>query len=165
MKQITSLVLISALALALLAGRVHAQINSPPPTLGGQKSYHLYSVPGVIAGVGGLGTFFACTNVTSGTIRVGVELFGPGGGAAFDDPDATSLEINPGGTLIFGTGGAAGIAIDSNLGGAASKASARILATKSSGIICSAFIADASNEPTTSMVKLTVVKNKTQKGE
>jgi len=164
MKQISSVILVAALAMALVAGNARAQINSTPPALQGQKSFHLYSVPGVIAN-GPLSTFFACTNVTSASIRVGVELFGPPGGAAFNDPSAASLDIPPGGTFIFGTGGAVGISVDSTLGGYVSKGSARILATESKGIICSAFLADPGNAPPTSMADLTIVKKTKQKGE
>ena len=63
----------------------------------GQPSFHLYSVPGVIDGV--VQTLFACTNTTSANIRVGVELFGAAGGAAANDPSASSLDILPGATI------------------------------------------------------------------
>lgn len=68
-------------------GRAHAQFfYSPPPPLMGQPSYHLYSVPGVISQTDGLETFFSCSNTTDSSIRVGVEVFGPPGGAATNDP-------------------------------------------------------------------------------
>ena len=115
---------------------------------------------------GGYATLFSCTNTTSGTIRVGIEIFGDPGGGAVNDASATSLDINAGGTLRFWTNPAAGFGYSGDLGsGPVNAASARILATKRSGIICSAFLADALNDPPTSMVKLTVVKKKTQKGE
>jgi hypothetical protein len=166
MKQVSSLVLISALAVAPLAGSAHAQLFSdPPPPLMGQPSYHLYSVPGVID-IGGLATFFSCSNTTDANIRVGVEVFAPGGGAAINDPSATSLDLSPGATRIFGTGAAVGILVDSNLGaGLISKGLARILATESKGIICSSFLADTGNAPPTSMADLTVVKKTKQKGD
>src|SRR5437870_13367610 len=72
------LAVVTTLALACIAAGAHAQLDSPPPPLQGQPSFHLYSVPGVIA-FGGLGTFFPCTNTTGAAIRVGVELFGPRG--------------------------------------------------------------------------------------
>lgn len=150
--------------LLTLAPAAHAQINGPTPPLMGQASFHLYTVPGAIAG-GGLDTFFACTNTTSANIRVGVELFGPPGGAAFNDPSATSLDFQPGGTHIFGTSAAVGISVTSDLGGGFSKGSARILATAKRGIICTAFLADSGNAPPTSMTTLTIVKKRTQKGD
>ena len=142
-----------------------AQINSPPPALQGQPSFHLWSVPGVVSG-GGLATFFACTNTMDDAIRVGVEVFNFAGGAAANDPSATSLNVAAGGTVLFGTGGAVGLSVSGTLGpGAISKGSARVLATKGSGIICSAFLADPGNAPPTSMTYLTVVKKTKQKGE
>lgn len=147
-----------------LPGRAQAQINSPPPALMGQLSFHLYSVPGVIRSAG-LATFFACTNTTSAAIRVGVEVFGPPGGAAANDPSATSLNVAAGGTVLFGSG-AAGLSVSSDLAtGSISKGSARVLATARSGIICSAFIADIGNAPPTSMASLSVVKQTTQAGD
>src|SRR5438477_8258339 len=95
-------VLLVPLALAV-ATAAHAQINSPPPALQGQASFHLWSVPGVIGG-GGLETFFACTNTTDDPIRVGVEVFNFAGGAAANDTSATSLDVAAGGTVLFGTG-------------------------------------------------------------
>src|SRR5438132_14043147 len=93
-----------ALAIATVA---QAQIDSPPPALQGQASFHLWSVPGVIS-VGGLATFFPCTNTTGAPIRVGIEVFGDSGGAAVNDPSATSLDIPAGGNVRFATGGAVG---------------------------------------------------------
>ena len=53
--------------------------DSPLPVLGA-TTLHLYSVPGVIDG-GGLATYFACPSTDTAAMRVGVELFGPAGGA------------------------------------------------------------------------------------
>ena len=160
------LVVVTALALAWTVDVAHAQFfYSPPPPLMGQPSFHLYSVPGATT-EGGLGTFFACTNTTSATIRVGVEIFLEVGGGATNDPSATSLDISAGGTRLFGTDGAVWVTVDSPLGsGPFSKGSARILATAKTGIICSAFLADRLNSTPTSMVKLTVVKTTKQKGD
>src|SRR5438093_10673772 len=113
MRQVRVIVL--AIVLACVATAVQAQIDSPPPALQGQPSFHLYSVPGVIR-IGGLGTFFACTNTTDAAIRVGIEVFGPAGGAAANDPSATSLNVAAGATVLFGTGGAVGLSVSGNLG-------------------------------------------------
>jgi hypothetical protein len=165
MKKHVSVALVSMFAMALVAGNAHAQINSTPPALQGQPSFHLYSVPDVSAG-GGMETFFGCTNTTSANIRVGIEVFDFAGGAAMNDASATSLDFYPGGSWRFGTNEAFGIATQSQLGvPVVSVGSARILATKKSGIICNAFLGDSVNFPPTSMVKLTVVKKKTQKGD
>src|SRR5438128_2422839 len=163
MRQVRVIVL--AIVLACVATAVQAQIDSPPPTLQGQPSFHLWSVPGVIR-AGGLETFFPCTNTTGAPIRVGIEVFGAFGGAAFNDPSATSLDVVAGGTVLFGTGGAVGLGVSGTLGaGPMSKGSARVLATAKSGIICSAFLADAGNAPPTSMTALMVVKKTKQKGD
>ena len=157
-------VLVAIVTVLAVATAVQAQIDSPPPTLQGQASFHLWSVPGVIR-TGGLGTFFACTNTTDNPIRVGVELFGPGGGAAANDPSATSLNVAASATVLFGASAAVGLSVDSSLGFLASKGSARVLATAKSGIICSAFLADPGNAPPASMTTLMVVNKTTQKGD
>lgn len=138
--------------------------DSPLPVLlVGQKTYHLYSVPGTIPGNGGLGTFFSCTSTDTTTMQVGVELFGPAGGAAVNDPVASSLSVAPGATVMFGTATAVGISISSDLaGGPGSKGSARILAT-SKKLACTAFIADRLNAPPTSMTYLTIIAKTKQK--
>ena len=156
--------LLSAVVAVAVATAAQAQIDSPPPALQGQPSFHLYSVPGVIASFG-LGTFFPCTNTTGAAIRVGVELFGPGGGAAANDASATSLDVGPSATVLFGTGSAVGLSVSSSLGGFGSKGSARILATAKKGIICGAFLADTGNAPPTSMTTLMVVAKTKQKGD
>ena len=148
---------------ALLATPAHAQINSPPPLLMGQASFHLYSVPFVDTGANR--PFFLCTNTTNAAIRVGVEGFFAFGGPAINDASAISLSVSPGGTVLFGSG-AVGLSIDSNLGfGFVSKGSARILATESKGIVCTAFVADVSNDPPTSMMQLNIVAKTKQKGD
>lgn len=92
-----------------------AQINSPPPALMGQPSYHLYTVTGARDSLG-IGTFFSCTNTSSPPIRVGIELFAGWLGLLANDASATSIEVAPGGTYFFGTGPAIGIPGASDLG-------------------------------------------------
>ena len=70
------------LALAALLTRtvlcVAGIADSPLPVLTvGVDTLHLYSVPGVIGGAGGLSTFFSCTSTDTAPMQVGVELFGP----------------------------------------------------------------------------------------
>ena len=158
----------AALTLALLASSrpVGAGIaDSPLPVLvAGETTLHLYSVTGLISGVGGLGTFFSCTSTDTASMQVGVEVFFAPGGAPANDAVATSLAVAPGATVIFGTSAAVRIVIYSNLGaGILSQGSARILAT-SRKLICTAYIADASNAPPASSWHLNVIKKKTQKG-
>ncbi len=140
--------------------------DSPLPVLvAGQTTQFLYSVPGVISS-GGLGTYFSCTSVDTAPIQVCVEIFGFAGGAAIsNDCSLTSLSVPPGGTEIFGTISPAGISIQSNLApGAVSRGSARILAT-SKKLVCTAFIADVSSAPPTSMAELAIIAKLKQKAE
>jgi len=117
-----------------------------PVILPGSTTLHLYSVPGVIGGGGGVSTFFSCTSTDTVPIQVGVEVFGSLGGGAANDAVTTSLSVVPGATVIFGTQSAAWISINSNLGAPVSRGSARILAT-SKKLACTAFIADNANAP------------------
>jgi hypothetical protein len=152
-----------ALVIALaVAAPTFAQINSSPPPLMGERSHHLYSVPFAITGANR--PYFLCTNTTDQAIRVGVEGFAAPGGFAINDASATSLSVPPSGTVLFGSA-AVGLSVDSNPGIFASKGSARVLATASKGIICTAFLADTGNDPPTSMVQLNIVKKTKQNGD
>ena len=163
MSRIACTLVTAILALAVATG-AQAQIDSPPPALMGQPSLHIYSVPGFIHGTGGLGAFFSCTNTTSANIRVGVEVFASSGGSPINDPSATSLDIVPGGNVVFGTITAVGIPVNSSLGGTG-HGSARILATAKKGIICTAFEADAANAPPITSWQLTIVAKTKQRGD
>ena len=159
--------LVSALALCLIAAPALAGIaDSPLPELvAGKKTYHVYSVPGIIPGGVGLASFFLCTSTDTATMQVSVELFPAPGGAPANDAVADSYPLGPGATVVFGTRNAAGISVYKLLGfGLGSSGSARILAT-SKKITCTAFLADEINAPPTSMVYLTIIKKTTQKGE
>jgi hypothetical protein len=142
-------------------------VDTPLPTLiAGKKTLHVYSVSGVGAGGGGvLGTYFSCTSADSVPIQVGVEVFGNLGGGPANDAVATSLTVAPGQTVLFGTRSATGIInLGSNLGaGDVTLGSARILST-SKKLICSAFLAEITSAPPTSMVYLAIVKKTKQKG-
>src|SRR5439155_8478960 len=133
-----------------------------PELTPGPTTYLLYSVPGVISS-GGLGSYFSCTSTDTATMQVGVECFYSPGGAAGNDAVATSLSVGPGATVMFGTSSAVGLSINSNLGcGLMSKGSVRILAT-SKKLVCTAFLADVSNAPPTSMAQLTIIAKLKQK--
>src|SRR6058998_905684 len=118
MKARLTLPVLAACAALLAASQARAGIaDSPLPVLSaGATTAHLYSVPGVIGGGGGLGTYFSCTSTDMATMQVGVELFFAPGGAPANDAAATSLSVAPGATVMFGTGSAAGLSIDSSLG-------------------------------------------------
>jgi hypothetical protein len=160
MKHFTRTVLLGAL---VTTPAVAGIADSPLPVLvAGKKTFHVYSVPSVVA-YGGLGTYFGCTSTDTAPIQVGIEVFGSGGGAPANDAAATSLAVSPGAGVMFGTGGAAGIVIDPNLGGSFT-ATARILST-SKKLACTAFVADRSNAPPSVAWQLTIIKKTTQKGE
>ena len=156
-------------AVALLfATSARAQISAPP-TLQGQPSVHVWTVPGVINN-GGLGTFFTCTNTLGSTVTVGVEVFGPAGEAALDDASATSLSVAPGATVMFGTTQPGSFVADGNLApGFVTKRSARVLATTSSKaspqILCTALLADSISSVPTVMTTLPVIRKTTQQGD
>src|SRR5437667_12299921 len=126
MKRTLCAVGLAAFCLTWAASAGAGIAGSPLPVLSaGATTFHLYSVPGVIAAACGLGTYFSCTSTDTATMQVGVELFFGAGGAPANDAVATSLSVGPGATVIFGTGAAAGISISSNLsGGFFSKGSA-----------------------------------------
>ena len=76
--------------------------------------------------------------------------------------DVTYNSVAPGAMAIFGTGAAAGISIDSNIGFGCTRGSARILAT-SKKLACTVFMADIGNAPPTSMAQLTIIAKLKQK--
>jgi hypothetical protein len=115
-----------------------------------------------VIGSGGLGTFFSCTSTDTTTQQAGVELFPSGGGAPANDAAATALTIGPGATVMFGTSVAAGLSVNSSLGGGFSKGSARILST-SKKLVCTAFVADITNAPPTTSWALTIIAKLKQK--
>jgi hypothetical protein len=138
--------------------------DSPLPVLqAGDRTIHLYSVPGILAN-GDLETYFSCTSLEeTATIRVGVEVFGAFGGSAANNAAATSVSVLPGATVNFGTATAASIFIDSNLGaGFLSRGSARILAT-SRKLTCTVYIADPGHEPPAAGWQLTIIAKTKQK--
>lgn len=124
---------------------------------------HVFSIPGAISN-GGLGTFVSCTNLDTTNVTIGVELFPALGGAAGNDAAASALSVGPGATVIFATGTAAGILIDSDLtsGAIGSKGSARVLAT-SKRITCTAWIADRLSSPPTVAWSLIIIAKTKQK--
>jgi hypothetical protein len=159
-----AIVLALILALAVLFSAAQAPVSEPPPDLQGQASTHLWTVPGVMNA--DHVTVFACTNVSTRSIIVGVEVF-DADGTSLNDPSATSLAVDPGGTVMFGTSIAGIFFLDSELmpggGPFVTKGSARVLATSKSDIICSAFLTDRATSP--SMVSLSVVKKTAQQGD
>jgi hypothetical protein len=137
--------------------------DTPLPVLeAGKKTYHVYSVPGVIE-QNIVGTFFSCTSTDTAAMKVGIQLFDTVGYNGGVDPVGT-LTILPGETRTFGTMAAAGINIDSMVGVGIGRGSARILAT-SRKLVCTAFVADPGSAPPAVAWQLTIVKKTTQKGD
>lgn len=160
-----SIVILTACVLACAAPVRAGVVDSPLPVLlPGATTYHLYTVPGVLDG-GGVATLFGCTSLeATATIQVGVELFPQLGGAAANDAVASSLSFEPGATKYFGTGPTLWFGVNSSLGYAGTRSSARILAT-SKKLTCTAFVADEGNAPPTSMTSLTIIAKTKQKGD
>ena len=137
--------------------------DSPLPVLqAGKTTFHLYSVPGVIA-TACFGTYFTCSSMATVPVQVGVELFFSIGGGAANDAVTTSLSVVPGGAVTLGTSSSAdpGIGMQSDVG-FAGRGTARILAT-SKKLACTAFIADRCNDPVTFMSHLTIIAKTKQK--
>ena len=85
--------------------------------------------------VQGEATVFACTNASTSSQTVGVEVYGAGGTFVADD----SLTVAPNATVLFATDAIPNVAWDVNMNvGVLSKGSARIMASSSKGIICTA---------------------------
>ena len=154
--------LIAASFVALIAGRAIAGIaDSPLPELvPGRPTLHVYSVVGVIGAGGGLGSYFSCTSTDTIPIQVGVELFGATG-VLNNDAAMTSLSVDPGATVVFGTVSPVAFPVDSFLG-VVGHGSARILAT-SKKLACNAFVADRLNTPPTVAWQLTIIAKTKQK--
>ena len=80
------------------------------------------------SGRGGLRSYR--TNAGASSATVGVEVFGPAGGAPLNNAATTAISLATGATVMFATQGAAGLSIDANLAtGTVYKGSARIVAS------------------------------------
>ena len=137
--------------------------DSPLPVLvAGQTTLHLYSVPGLMD-TQCQHSFFSCTSTDAAAMQVGVELFAGPGGPPVNDAAATSLSVNPGGSVILGTSPATAFSVNSVIGSTLnSSSSARILAT-SKKLACTAFVTDVCNSPPMFGWQLTIIKKATQK--
>ncbi len=87
-------------------------IDSPLPVLGVGAAVHVFTVPGVIKN-NNLATDFTCTNLSSSTIHIGVEVFPAAGGGPLNDASAPGFNgtgtVNPGATLTIGTDNTSGV--------------------------------------------------------
>ncbi len=158
--------LASAIAVMLMASAAGAQIDSPPPDLQGEPSYHLYTVPFVQGSSGQTRLFVACSNAATAAVRIGVEGFNWTGGLAVNDPSVNSISVAAGGSTLLGPNSFGfSAAAYHGIGAGISNGTARILATTRKGIVCSAFVADITNDPPASMMPLTLVSKTKQKGD
>jgi hypothetical protein len=136
----------------LFAGAAHAQ----PATL-----KHVWTVPGVLE-TDKLASFIFCTNASTSTQTVRVEVYGPTGALISGFPSS----VPPAGTVSFGTTVPVGFPVDVNIGtGNFTGGHARVLATRGNGILCSAFLSDTTSAAPVTMTSLPVVKKVSQKGD
>lgn len=135
---------------------VGAQANAQLTTL-----IHVWSVPGAMQTSNGIGTYVACTNGGTATQEIGVEMYGSTGTFL----GSSSLSVAASATIIFGSANAAGISVDGNLGTGNFKGHARVKASTSRGVLCSAFLADYSSPTPLFMTNLSVIKKFSQKGQ
>jgi hypothetical protein len=136
--------------------------DTPLPTFGGQKLFHLFSVPGVVK-TSKLDTVVCCSAVSKkAPFTIGFEVFdtvgdrvaGPGflgGGEGGSGCFATGLIVSTPVNYLN--------SVPTMVGG-----SMRITSTIKE-VICSVFIVDNTNNPPQSMVSLSVVSKVKQKGD
>ncbi len=156
-------VLLVALAVCTLAHAAQALINSPPPSLGSGKTIVLYTTAGVVND--GLGTVFICTNKSTATVQLGVQVFDNTGAQS---GITASVSAAPGQTVSIATQGVmTAFVLDANTGsGGVRQGAARILTNgKATSFICSAYVADTRNDPPTSIASVPLFQAGKQKGE
>lgn len=120
---------------------------------------HVWTVPGLIE-TSSLSTVVSCTNSTTGSVTIGVEVYGPTGGYIVGN----STVAAPSGTVLIATGAAPNLALDVDLNaGTVDKGHGRILATTSKGVLCNAFLVDGANGRPAA--NLAIVKRTAQKGD
>jgi len=110
-----------------------------------------------------------CTNTLGSAVTVGVEIYGPAGGAVLNDASATALSVGPGASVMFSTTPTAAFAVDALLGVAPSKGIARILtsanSTASKGLLCTAVLHHRNSFSPASMTTLPIIRKNTQVGQ
>lgn len=157
-----SLIRRSTLVASLLLGFAQSTwagvVDSPLPA---PFTQHVFTVPGLPA-IGDFRAFFSCTNLHSASVTIGVELFGRSAGGPVNDVAATSLNVAPGATVVFGSNTSSFITVNSLIG-AQADGSARIVAT-SKKIACHAFVMDPLTNPTSGW-QLTIIAKTKQKAE
>ncbi len=139
------------------AGRVEAGIaNTPLPQFAdGKPSVMVVAVPGVVKR-NRLQTEIECTSLASSAVDIGVELFDPSG-ALLNDVHAgvgALLNVSPGQTVTFGTGGTAAFleSVVIPVAGVA-QGSARVVAS-AAAVRCSVLVVDNAVTPPVTVVEL-----------
>jgi hypothetical protein len=111
-----------------------------------------------------LATAFICTNTLSSAVTLGVEVFGPAGGASLNDASARLVVVPAGGTAVLVTSPMAAFSGDAglDLAGQVAKGAARILTTTSfrasQSVLCTAILANPGTVPPTVMATLPVTR-------
>jgi hypothetical protein len=166
MKKSISRVLACASLLALAGTARAGVLDSPLPTLGGVKTTLAFAASGVV-NAAGLATLFSCTNTSSSTISVSVELFVDAGGNACNSADDVDVALDAGQSVMFSTQNNVQssffdtqplTAVDMFL----ALGSARIVTT-GKGLICTAMVADVYNSPPQSMSQIVLARGGKQK--
>lgn len=150
--------ILACASLLAFAGTARAGVlDSPLPTLNGEKTSLAYAASGVV-NAAGLATLFSCTNTSSITMSASVELFTKEGGNACNSADTVDVSLAPGESVMFSTQNNVEssffdtqplTSVDMFL----AMGSARILATEK-GLFCTAMVADVYNSPPMSMSQI-----------
>ena len=159
-----SLASITGLVLALCGPAVAGVADSPLPLFGGQKTKHVFTIPGVISHAT-LATVIVCTSLEKKKdLRWGIEIFASGGGAPEDS--ALDLLMDPGGSQAVATVETTYSGTDMNLSNSSLPRSARVVAT-SKKLACSAMVVEEQPTGAFSGVgwSLSVIKKTSQKGD
>jgi hypothetical protein len=166
MKRSFSQLIASTSLLMLATGATAGVLDSPLPTLAGQKSSLAFTAAGVI-NAAGLATLFSCTNSSSDPVVASVELFVDAGGDACNDANAVAVSLAAGQSVMFSTQNNVESSFFStrpltSVPMFLSLGSARIVAT-GKGLLCTAMIADMFNSPPQSMASIVLAARGKQK--
>jgi hypothetical protein len=141
--------LMGLLGVLSVGGAAHAQLAS---------GTHALSVPGVMNTGSGVATIIACTNGGTGINTIGVEVYNSVGAYV----SGGQIAVDARATVLFATSVVANQSVDVNLStGVLTKGHARVLGSRTRGLVCSPFLVDAGiGVP---LAALAVMKKYTQK--
>jgi len=143
----------------ILAAAVTFVVSARPARAQPIGLNHVWTVAGVMDSASNLVTVFSCTYTGQFAATVGVEIYNENGGYIAGG----STVVTPQGTAVFATRTLAGYGLDVDLNtGNFPKGHARIMGSSSKGVLCNAFLVNASTgQPS---VPLNIVKRGAQKG-